>query len=80
MITGPQIRAARAFLRWSAEELAHRTGMSIVAIRRAETVDSTPHKPSPELETIRATFEKADVVFIAHPDGSTGLMLRKRSR
>jgi transcriptional regulator with XRE-family HTH domain len=77
MITGSQIRAGRALLSWSAQELADRTGMSRPAIEQAETTDNL--SPS-EFELVRATFEKSDVLFIGHPDGSFGVMLRKRTQ
>jgi transcriptional regulator with XRE-family HTH domain len=81
MITSAQIRAGRALLKWSAQDLADRTGMSRAAIERVETADHPAGKFWPsESKRIWAAFENAHVLFIGHPDGSTGVMLRKCTR
>jgi transcriptional regulator with XRE-family HTH domain len=37
MVTGSQIKAARALLGWQQKQLADRTGLSITMIKRVET-------------------------------------------
>jgi transcriptional regulator with XRE-family HTH domain len=49
MITGTQIRAARAMVGWSAHQLAERSGISYSAIQRAEAVDGVPSMRAPNL-------------------------------
>lgn len=43
MLTGSQIRAARALLKWSGQDLAEQSGVSYPAIQRAERVDDMPN-------------------------------------
>ena len=38
-ITGSQIRAARALLRWRAEDLANEAKIGVATVRRAEAKD-----------------------------------------
>jgi hypothetical protein len=38
-LTSIQMRAARALIRWSAEDLARETALSVITIRRAELTD-----------------------------------------
>ena len=40
-LTSAQIRAARALIRWSAEDLADHRAVSVTTIRRAELMPST---------------------------------------
>ncbi len=65
MITGAQIRAARALLKWSGRELAKRCGVSYPAIQRAETVDEMPNMQARNLVAIHKTLECAGVIFSA---------------
>ena len=39
-LTSAQIRAARSLIRWSAEDLAARSSLSVATIRRAELTDA----------------------------------------
>jgi hypothetical protein len=40
-LTSAQIRAARALIRWSAEDLARHSAVSVTTVRRAELTPST---------------------------------------
>jgi transcriptional regulator with XRE-family HTH domain len=62
MITGPQIRAARALLGWSLAELSRQSGISASAIHRFEN----GHHDSREstLAAIQTALVKAGVEFI----------------
>ena len=51
-ISGAQIRAARAFLRWS--------------VQRAEKFDAVPGMRGRNLDAIRAAFEMHGIEFIDH--------------
>jgi transcriptional regulator with XRE-family HTH domain len=74
MISGAQIRAARALLRWSAEKLAGKCGLSPGSIRSAEGFDEMPEKmQAGNLLAIKTALEKAGVEF----DGNGGVKLRK---
>ncbi len=79
MLTGAQIRAARALLRWSAKELAEHCGVSYPAIQRAEAVDDMPNMQTRNLAAIKAALESGGVVFLETGDtrdGGPGVRLR----
>lgn len=63
MITGSQIREARAMLKWDVSELAKRTGIGVAVILRAERVDSTPSVTLHQASTMQQAFERAGVRF-----------------
>jgi transcriptional regulator with XRE-family HTH domain len=73
-ISGAQIRAARAFLRWSVQDLAQLCGVSESAIARAEKFDAVPGMRGRNLDAIRAAFEMHGIEFMDH----TGVRARLR--
>ena len=73
-ITGAQIRAARALLRWSVHDLAEHCGVSESAISRAEKVDDVPAMQGRNLDALRAAFEIHGIEFL----DNTGLRIRAR--
>ena len=76
MLISSQIRAARALLRWSAEDLAKRSALGVTTIRRAElTEDATSLTSSNDL-AIRHALESAGVEFIDANGGGPGVRLR----
>lgn len=78
VLTGSQIRAARALLKWSGQELADRCGVSYPAIQRAERFDDMPNMQAKNLLAIKAALERGGVVFIDGPysgDGGPGVRL-----
>ena len=77
-LTGAQIRAARALLKWSAADLARHCALGVNTIRRAEIAeDATSLTIANEL-AIRRTLELAGVEFIDENGGGPGVRLRKR--
>lgn len=56
LITAGQIRMARAFLRWSIEELAKRSGVGASTIKRMETFDGVPKSRVENIQAIHDTF------------------------
>lgn len=74
MITPDQCRAARALLRMSQEELADRTKLSAVTIRKFENRTSTLKEASVNL--IGLTLETSGVEFIAENGGGPGVRLK----
>ena len=76
MITSDQIRAARALLRWSADDLASAAGIGIATVRRFETVEGIPSGQVRVLEAIQYTLEEAGVEFIGTPDDRPGVRLK----
>ena len=76
MITAEQIRAARALLRWTADDLAERSGVSWRTIQRLEAATGVPDSRSKTLQAIRRAFESVGVVFIDQNDGGPGVRLK----
>jgi transcriptional regulator with XRE-family HTH domain len=62
-ISGGQIRAARALLRWTANDLAERSKLGIMTIRRAEAVDGPVPITVANAETVKRTLQAAGVEF-----------------
>jgi ribosome-binding protein aMBF1 (putative translation factor) len=80
LIKGSQIRAGRALLRWSAQELADKCGLSYATIQRAESVDVMPAMTATNLMTLKSVLERAGVVFLDggySGEGGPGVRLRK---
>ena len=77
-LSSAQIRAARALIRWSAEDLAKETALSVTTIRRAELTESETSLTSANDRAIRQALESAGVEFIDENGGGPGVRLRKR--
>jgi transcriptional regulator with XRE-family HTH domain len=60
-IQATQVRAARAILNWSQEELADRSGIGITTIRQIESGYATRRNTTINL---RGTFENAGLEFL----------------
>ena len=79
-LTSDQLRAARALLRWSAEELSRQSSVSLRTIRRAElTVGHTAMTVANNL-AVRLALESAGIEFIDENGGGPGVRLHKRQR
>jgi ribosome-binding protein aMBF1 (putative translation factor) len=79
-LTASQIRAARALLRWSAEDLAQQSAVGVATIRRAEVSEDKTSLTIPNNSAIRTSLEIAGVEFIDENGGGPGVRLRKRQR
>jgi transcriptional regulator with XRE-family HTH domain len=75
-----QIRAARALLRWSAEDLARHSVLSVATIRRAELTDDETSMTAANDLAVRRALEAAGVEFIDENGGGPGVRLRQRRR
>jgi hypothetical protein len=74
-LTSAQIRAARALIRWSAENLARSSSVGLTTIRRAElTIEATALTTANNL-AIRSALEAAGVEFIDANGGGPGVRL-----
>ena len=76
-LTSAQIRAARALIRWSAEDLARQTALSVATIRRAEIAEGEISMTAANDLAVRRGFETAGVEFIDDNGGGPGVRLRK---
>ncbi len=74
------MRAARALIRWSAEDLASAASVGIATVRRAEVEDVVPSTTVANLNAIRITLESAGIEFIEASNGKgVGVRLAKAS-
>ena len=76
MVSGAQIRAARALLGISLEGLAEISSVSWATIQRFESLDGVPPSRSGTLERVQAALEAAGVVFLGDPVSAPGVQLR----
>lgn len=77
MITAEQIRAGRAAVGWSAEQLAKAAGIvrrTVVAIEGAKGV---PSSNAQTLLKIQAALEAEGIEFIGSPDDRPGIRIGK---
>lgn len=73
-----QVKAARALLGWSQDDLAAASGVSVPTIARLESVDSDGiGGRATTADAIRAALEAAGVVFIPENGGGAGVRLAK---
>jgi transcriptional regulator with XRE-family HTH domain len=75
-----QIKAARALLAWSQEDLAAAANVSIPTIKRLEAQDGPLAGRSETGEKIRLSLEGAGVEFIDENGGGPGVRLRKSNK
>ena len=73
MITGWQIRAARAAVKWSVQKLADTSGVSIQTIKRLEVVENVPDSRTSTLLAIKAALESAGIEFIGSSHERAGI-------
>jgi hypothetical protein len=78
-LTSAQIRAARSLIRWSAEDLARRSALSVATIRRAELMEEETSMTTANDIAVRRALEGAGVEFIDENGGGPGVRLRKAS-
>ena len=79
-ISSAQLRAARALLRWSAQELAEASKVGVATIRRVEVIDGDIPVTSANELAIRRALEAAGVEFIDENGGGPGVRLRKSAK
>jgi hypothetical protein len=72
-----QIRAARALVRWTAEDLARASAVGVATIRRAELTEHQTSLTAANDLAIRNALEAAGVQFIAQNGGGIGVRLRQ---
>ncbi len=84
MITGPQLRAARALLDMDRKTLAERAGVSLPTIQRMEGAPGVVGGTVDTLMKVIAALEAAGVELIAEgaasPDGGRGVRLKAGHR
>ena len=78
-LTSAQIRAGRALVRWSAEDLARASAVGVTTIRRAELTENQTSLTAANQRLIRHALEATSVEFIDENGGGVGVRLRKPS-
>ena len=76
MLTGRQIRVARAALDWSAEDLARCAGVTSKTILRIEANEGLVSTTVKTLTAVRTCLEAAGIEFIGTPDDGPGIRIR----
>jgi DNA-binding XRE family transcriptional regulator len=73
MITGRQVRAARALLNWKQDMLAEKALVALTALKRLESERGLPVHESTQ-DQVRRALETAGIVFMNSAHGK-GVML-----
>jgi len=77
MITGMQVRAAKALLNWSGSDLATKAGVGLSTVRRIEACDGLLESASIKvLQSLKYALEDAGIEFIGTPDDRPGVRLK----
>ena len=77
-LTSAQIRAARSLIRWTADDLATASALSVATVRRAELKEVETSLTTANELAIRRALETAGIEFIDENGGGPGVRLRKR--
>jgi transcriptional regulator with XRE-family HTH domain len=72
MITGSQLRAARALLDWTQDDLAERSGVTAQTIRLFEAGNRRPYRQT--VDQLKSALEEAGIEFLVS-DVAVGVML-----
>jgi predicted transcriptional regulator len=78
MITGSQIRAARALLGWSQQMLADKALLSQTAILKLENQSADTR--SSTIAKVLKSLEEAGIDFIHRSDGALGVLLKSNTK
>ncbi len=78
MVTGIQIRSARAALNWSIEQLAVASAVSVRTIKRMEATVGVPSSTKANLNAIKNVLEAAGIEFIGTPDDRPGIRINTK--
>lgn len=74
-ISSGQVRAARALIGWSRDQLAKESGATTRTVARFELGEGTTRPAT--VQAIRSALESAGVEFIPENGGGPGVRLRK---
>ena len=80
MLTGEQVRAARALLRLEQTELAERSGVSLPSIKRFEAMTGAIHARAVTVEKIRRALETLGAIFIPSNGEGPGVRLKRTKK
>jgi transcriptional regulator with XRE-family HTH domain len=75
-----QVKAARALLGWSQEQLSEASEVSVPTIKRLEANDGLLGGRNETAEKIRKAVESAGIEFIDENGGGPGVRMRRRQQ
>ena len=78
-VTGSQLRAARALVRWSVDDLAESSRVAVATISHAEAQDGPVSLTAADARALRRALEGSGVEFIAENGDGAGVRFSKRS-
>lgn len=78
LITGVQVRAARALLGWSVSTLAAEAGLSPNTIKRFEAEDQRLPSSDATVSALKAALEAHNVIFVGQDVAAPGVQLLRR--
>jgi transcriptional regulator with XRE-family HTH domain len=78
MLTGSQVRMARAFLRWSISDLANEAGVGISTVQRIEQADGAPDSRGGNIQAVHDALIAAGIMFL--PDDGNGVGVRGKTK
>ncbi|MHB2211299.1 GAF domain-containing protein [Methylobacterium sp. CM6257] len=78
LITGIQVRAARALLGWSVSRLAVEAALSPNTIKRFEAEDCRLPSSDATISALKSALEANDIVFIGHDTAAPGVQLLRK--
>ena len=79
MVTGEQIKMARAALGWSIEKLAEASSVGVRTINRMAAQRGVPKATQANLRLIRSTLEEAGIEFIGDAAEGPGVRLWRQA-
>jgi hypothetical protein len=80
MFTGAQLRMARAFLKWSAVDLAEKAVVGLSTVQRMELDDGFPAARGGNIEAVYKTLVAAGVMFLPETDEGVGVRGKHKAK
>lgn len=73
------MRAARALLRWTAEDLARKSKVGLSTIKRTEAAEGPMRLTAANAKALQHTLEEGGIEFIGENGGGVGVRLKARA-
>tara|TARA_B100000963_G_scaffold358210_1_gene382301 strand:- start:45992 stop:46228 length:237 start_codon:yes stop_codon:yes gene_type:complete len=78
MISGLQIRLARAALRWRVDDLSQKSGIPWARIQLIERSNSIEKNSEEKLKKIKTCFENNGIIFVDGDNTKEGYVILKK--
>jgi len=79
LFTSAQLRAARAILKWSLDDLSKKSGIGTSTLKRLEAAEGIPNGHLSTFTRLIEVFNIAGVQFIGTPNDGPGVRLKSKS-